>query len=332
MSPTADAGGGPTVWIDDRYRGAHGIGRYAHEVISRLTIPWHSLGLGGAPSKPIDSLRRLPQASSRGLIYSPGYGAFLAANKQILTVHDLIHLKVDWPGRAKYLAYYNGPVRRTIRRAGVVLTVSETSRHEILEWLRDDHVDVVVAGIGCSGAFVPEGPSAAGVDPYVFYVGNLRAHKNLDTVLRAMVGLRGVQLRAVLPEREIPSLRTRCLELGIDDQVVALHGLDDDELAAHYRGAACTVFPSLSEGFGLPPLESIMCGTPVLYWEGCSAVVETSRGHGQSVSSSHDADEWAQKMRAEVTAPTEFTPPVGRYDWARTAGVVEATLTEALGR
>jgi glycosyltransferase involved in cell wall biosynthesis len=318
------------LWIDDRYRGEHGIGRYAREVISRLSVPWRSLGLDGAPSNPIDSLRRLPPGSRHGLIYSPGYGALLGAGKQILTVHDLIHLKVNWPGRAKYLAYYNGAVRRTIRRAGVVLTVSETSRRDIQEWIHDDDVEVVNAGIGCSEAFVPEGPSAVAVEPYVFYVGNLRAHKNLDTVLRALVRLRGVHLRAVLPEREIPHLRARCVALGIEDQVVALHGMDDDELAAQYRGAACTVFPSVSEGFGLPALESIMCGTRVIYWEGCTTVAETAEGSGQSVSSSHDADEWAEKIRAEITAPTRSRPTAGRYDWARTAGIVEASLRAGL--
>lgn len=318
------------LYVDDRYRGSHGIGRYAHEVTSRLGLPWSPLGLAGAPADPLDFTRRLPIAQRDGLIYSPGYGALLSARKQILTVHDLIHLKVDWPGRAKYLAYYNGPVRRVARRAGLLLTVSETSKLELQEWIRDDDVEVVNAGNGCSDAFRPEGRVHDGA-PYVLYVGNLRKHKNLDTVLRAAAGLPEVELRAVLPKAEIPLARRKCAELGNLARVHFEHGLLDEELAALYRGAIATLMPSTLEGFGLPALESIMCGTPVLYWIGCAAVRETVGDRGSWVSDAADADAWRDLIAEFLADPRRVAPPEPEeYSWARAAASVTATLEGAL--
>ena len=104
------------IFLDDRYRGVHGIGRYAQEVVARLRPDLQPLGLDGSPYTPLDSLRSLPGVERDALVYSPGYGALLRAPRQVLTVHDLIQLRLPWPGRAKFAAYYRGPVRRVIIR------------------------------------------------------------------------------------------------------------------------------------------------------------------------------------------------------------------------
>lgn len=323
------SGQGPDVWIDDRYRGAHGIGRYAREVTSRLSLTWRSLELAGAPADPGDFIRRLPGEATRGLIYSPGYGVLIRAKRQILTIHDLIHLKVDWPGRAKYLAYYHGAVRSMIRRTGTVITVSETSRREIEEWVGDDDVTVVNAGIGSSSAFVPSGPVAASDTPYMLYVGNLRRHKNLDSVLRALALLDGVRLRVVIPRAESAELMSRCRALDIVDKIEVLHGLSDFALAEQYRGAHATVMPSTLEGFGLPPLESLLCGTPVIWCSRCEAVGETVGDRGIAVSNAQNAKEWAEAMMSMRDGKLAVPPLVGAaYDWDTVAVAVSRLITE----
>ncbi|WP_254359353.1 glycosyltransferase family 4 protein [Microbacterium hominis] len=319
-----------TILVDDRYRGAHGIGRYAREVLPRLELEWTSLGLDGSPHSPLDAFRSVPATAAGDLVYSPGYGAFVRAPRQILTIHDLIQTKLPWPGRAKFLAYYAGPVRTVVRRAGVVLTVSETSAREIREWVRDDAVRIVNAGNGCSEAFSTAGPAAPGLDPYVVFVGNVRSHKNLDVVLRALALAPGVRLTAVVPEVEASIVQSRAAGLGVLDRVTAVHGIDDAHLAELYRGAAATVMPSTLEGFGLPALESIACGVPVLFWRGCEAVAEIVGDRGWALDAAHDAEEWAAALLMAAAEVRRVDPPAaGTYDWGRTAAVVSGVLGRA---
>ncbi|WP_239066369.1 glycosyltransferase [Microbacterium hibisci] len=241
-------------------------------------------------------------------------------------------MKVNWPHRVKYLAYYNGPVKSAIRRAGVVVTVSATSRRDIVSWLRDDSVNVVNAGIGRSEAFRPDGPVAAARTPYLMYVGNMRKHKNLDTILSAFATLDGIELRAVVPEREVGQLRARCQQLGISPRVKALSGLSDEEIAAQYRGAFATVMPSTIEGFGLPPLESICCGTPVIWWGGCDVITETVDGRGIAVNGAFDAEEWASAIQYFAASGGRVSPPpADTFDWDRVAAAVSGTIAAELG-
>ncbi|WP_454141903.1 glycosyltransferase family 4 protein [Microbacterium lacticum] len=319
------------LYVDDRYRGAHGIGRYAGEVLPRLRPEWRPLGLDGSPHSPVDAFRSLPAPVRAGTVYSPGYGALVRAGRQVLTLHDLIQLRTPWPQRTKFAAYYAGPVRRAVRRAGVVLTVSETSAADIRGWLRDDAVRVVNAGNGCSGAFRVDGEADASADPYVAFVGNLRAHKNLDVVLRALALAPEVRLRAVIPAGEVSAAKTRARAQGISGQVEWLHTLDDKRLASLYRGAVATVMPSLDEGFGLPALESVACGVPVIHWVGCAAVAEVVGGRGWAVTSATDADEWAEALTHAAEVRRRVTPPTGVHDWDSTARIVSEVLASVAG-
>jgi len=310
------------IWVDTRWEGLHGIGRYAREVCSRLTVPWQPLELDGSPASPSRALVKTPP----GLVYSPGYNGFLRAERQVLTVHDLIHLETPWPGRAKYLAYYNAVVKPVVKRTGVVLTVTETSRRAISAWLRDPSVEIVNAGIGSSPAFRADVTPSEATDPYLMYVGNLRAHKNVSVVLDAMTRVPSSTLRMLVPEAEHANARRLFAERGLTDRVRLLAGISDDELASHYRGAAATVMPSTLEGFGLPALESVMTGTPVLYWRGCAAVAETVGERGRAIESAHDVDEWADVIAGALAHAQRIEPPAQGYDWDATAQAVNATL------
>lgn len=320
------------VLVDDRYRGAHGIGRYAAEVLPRLTVPWEPLGLGGTPFSPFDSFRAVGEgAAGDRVVYSPGYGALVRARRQLLTLHDLIQLQMPGLGHWKFAAYYRGPVREVVRRTGVVLTVSETSARALRTWVDDDRVEIVNAGNGCSEAFRPHEGSLQAADPYLLFVGNGRAHKNLDVVLDALVSARDARLVAVVPGQEIPELDARATRRGVDSRVQWLSGVDDERLAELYRGAFATVMPSTLEGFGLPALESIRCGVPVVYWAGCEAVAEIVGDRGWVVPTSDDASAWSDALVHALATRRRVDPPAG-YDWGRTAEIVSGTIERLLDR
>ncbi|WP_431030739.1 glycosyltransferase family 4 protein [Plantibacter sp. RU18] len=312
------------ILADTRWSGVHGIGRYASEVLPRLSVEWSALDVSGKPSDPQDFLR-LRRTPAGETIYSPGYNGFLARSPQVVTVHDLIHLHPTTNRRAVYLAHYSAVLRPIIRRNRLVLTVSETSKRAIEEWVDDDRVRVVNAGNGLSEAFYPGEPSAAEASaPYFLYVGNLRAHKNVDVVFRALARVPEAKLVVVVNDRE--GAERRAAELGVVDRVEVRSGLSDPELADLYRGAVATVFPSLVEGFGLPAVESIACGTPVIFWEGCESIAEISRGQGLPVADAHDDLAWSDALRTALADRPRATAPAASYSWDRTSEIVSNVL------
>lgn len=311
------------AFVDMRWRGQHGIGRYAREVLPRLDVAWRPLGVDGDPASPAGTLRRVPRMARDTLIYSPGYNSLLHAHRQLVTVHDLIHLQAQGLGAVKYHAYYDAVLRPRLRRDRMVITVSETSRGAIAAWLNDDRVTIVNAGNGCSPVFTADGPVFEAERPYVLYVGNLRMHKNVDVVLDAIAGCPDVSLRMVVPPRDVDEATHRAVVRGIDERVAVVTALTDEELAATYRGAAATVVPSLYEGFGLPALESISCGTPVVHWMGCAAVAETVRHRGVAVESATLARAWSDAIAHYIGHPTRVDPPsADQFSWERTATIV----------
>ncbi|MFC3591884.1 glycosyltransferase [Microbacterium barkeri] len=165
-------------------------------------------------------------------------------------------------------------------------------------------------------------------DPYLMYVGNLRAHKNVEVVLDALGRVPDARLRMLLPAREHEQAELMAAERGISARVELLAGIDDAALARHYRGAAATVMPSTLEGFGLPALESVMTGTPVLFWRGCAAVAETVGDRGLAVENATDVEEWAGAIRSALASPRRVDPPASGYDWDATARTIDATLGE----
>jgi glycosyltransferase involved in cell wall biosynthesis len=110
--------------------------------------------------------------------------------------------------------------------------------------------------------------------PYLLYVGNRKPHKNLTRLLQGF-GHSGPRrdLYLVLTGMPDAALNQLITALRLQDRVVYAGHLSEPELAAYYRGAVALVCPSLYEGFGLPPLEAMACGTPVVT-SNCTALPE----------------------------------------------------------
>ncbi|PKW27087.1 glycosyltransferase family 4 protein [Phycicoccus duodecadis] len=259
------------VW-DARWEVVSGIGRFSREVRTRLAIPTLEAG-GAAPVSPRGLLdlelaalreRRGGRAHPPRALVCPGFMAPLAwPAPTAVVVHDLMHRDVPGEAGRARRAYLDTVVRRSVRAAAVVLTVSDHSRDRILEWSGVAADRVVTVGNGVGPAFTPQGPRRAEDRPYLLYVGNHKPHKNLPRMLEAFARVPGRPL-LLLSGDPAPAVDGPARALGVAGRLRFLGRPDDGALAAAYRGAAATLVLSTHEGFGLPALESMACATPVL--------------------------------------------------------------------
>jgi glycosyltransferase involved in cell wall biosynthesis len=257
------------IYGDARWRGSHGIGRFATQVL-QLCPEITPLELAGRPVDAQDplrlalALRRLP---SESIFFSPGYNPPLVSRQPcVLTLHDLNHIdRPENSSMAKRL-FYRVVLRPACRRAARLLTVSEYSRQRIVAWAGVPPEKVVNVGNGVDSSFRPAEalPARAG-QGYLLCVGNRKGHKNefrvVEAFARAPLPL-AVRLR--FTGRPTTALLRHAARCGVLDRVDFTGPLDDGQMPALYRGALALVFPSLYEGFGLPVLESMACGTPVI--------------------------------------------------------------------
>ena len=261
------------VLYDARWIGDHGIGRFADELQKSLPglvryqvrrRPWHPLDpafLGVA------LWYQRPQ-----LFFSPGYNSPVGWPKPfIFTLHDLNHLCVPDNSNAAKRAYYKHIVRPACHQAAFVLTVSEYSKHEISAWAGVSEQKIVNVGCGVGDPFTSEGPKHNPGYPYLLYVGSHKPHKNLDRLLKAYaISDTCREVRLIMTGTPSLSLRSQIQELSLGERIQFVNSAGNEALARLYRGALAFVFPSLYEGFGLPPLEAMACGIPVLTSNVCS--------------------------------------------------------------
>jgi glycosyltransferase involved in cell wall biosynthesis len=197
------------------------------------------------------------------VLHCPGYRAPLRAPMPVVvTVHDLAVLRYPEVFPRWSRTYSRATLRPILRNAARVIAVSELTKRDLVELLAvpDERIRVVPNAV--DAVFSPEGPRAEG--DYVLAVGTLEPRKNLPRLVEAMRGL-DLELRVVGP-RGWGGVAVRSLGY-----------VPDDELARLYRGAACLAYPSLYEGFGIPVLEAMACGTPVVTSAG-SAMAEVAAG------------------------------------------------------
>ena len=200
--------------------------------------------------------------------------------RSVVTIHDCIHLMFPQylPNRAA-LAYARTSIGMAARRATRVMTVSESSKRDILRFVdtQPEKIDVIYNAYDDRFGIEPEEEAVVRVrerfqlhDEFVLYAGNVKPHKNVERLIQAFdrVRRRGLDhLKLVIIGDEVSkyaALRRAVHKHQLHKYVRFLGYVPEETLAVMYRLAGVFVFPSLYEGFGLPPLEAMASGTPVV--------------------------------------------------------------------
>jgi glycosyltransferase involved in cell wall biosynthesis len=313
-----------------------GSARYG--VREHVSIPWKLRKLGA------------------DLLHSPHYvRPLLCSIPSVVTVHDCIHLLFPQylPNRMAY-RYARFVMGSAVRHASLVFTVSQASRADILRfypWVDPDKVHVVPNAIDTE---LLEDPGSDECDRvreryqirgrFVLFAGNVKPHKNLERLIRAFARVKlqpgRSDLRLVLLGDDVSrygSLRRTVEEAGVRPDVRFFGFVPHRTLAALYRMASVFAFPSLYEGFGLPPLEAMACGTPVVTSR-LSSLPEVV-GDGALLVDPYSEEEIAGGIARLLDDDVLRRDLVQRgrvraasYSWERSVRAIHAGYMKALGR
>ena len=341
---------------------AAGVRRYARELLQALVALGEDIdviALGGDAAAVPDgvsyveesahpptnlgwSLVGLPHAAQRAsldVLHAPAYTAPLwGTSPVVLTIHDVSYARhPEWyPYRRDVVrrAFY----RRSARRARLVVTDSEFSASEIVAAYGIPRERISVVPLGVDSGFSPHSSADACElpqeisGPFVLHVGDLHERRNLHTVVDAVIAARrhfggasAVSLVLAGVDRGVgDTLCAIAEDADVPEAVVKLGPVSEELLLSLYRCASALVYPSLYEGFGLPILEAMACGTPVIASRAAS--IPEVAGDAGILLDPTDVDAWtdaivnvvndddrrAQMRSKGLARASEFT-------WARTA-------------
>ncbi len=269
------------VYLNARFAGQKvtGVGRFAEEIAARLAplfardARFEEVVL--APGRPLSPKASvlweqlvLPLRARAGFVVSLANTGPLALRRQLVAVCDASVFAVPENYSLLFRAWYVFALNVLLRRAERIVTLSQFSRAELARHCRvpESRIEVVPCGsehidaISADDAF----PARARLEPgrYVLAVGTPSRAKNLAVLAEAMATLRDTGLQLALAGNLEPSVfRDSGKPLA---PFTRLGYVSDAQLKALYQQAFCLVFPSRYEGFGLPPLEAMRCGCPVI--------------------------------------------------------------------
>lgn len=278
------------------------------------------------------------------LFFSPvAEGIFFPCIPQIVTVHDLISLKYpELSPKWKYYYLYALPFLLTQSQG--IICVSEYTKQDIVKnyQLDPDSINVVYNGYA-QDLFYPQADPTIlqqyGLDKYLLYVGDMRFYKNLARCLEAFDSLPLKDYQFVITGKKdsffYPEIERQTAKLAAQDRIIFLDYVPSQTLPILYSMAQALVFASLYEGFGLPVLEAMACGCPVI----TSKVTSIPEVGGDSVLyvDPYSVDSIAQGMYQILTNPELSTnlrhqglARAKLFSWERTAEGVCQVLENCL--
>lgn len=219
--------------------------------------------------------RRLAKEGVTTLVSPDVFAPFGGAMKQIITLHDIIPIRcpelLSRSAKGRYVALWRQWLRLQIRNASLVLTVSDHAKSDIASAFRgsEDKLRTVYNAVCCDAMAMPRDACPREKTVHLLYVGRTALYKNILGCVETLAALREGGLDAVLTivgERDprYGEVDEAVQRLGLQEAVNVTGHVDDDQLRQLYRDASVFLFLSRYEGFGLPPLEAMAHGLPVV--------------------------------------------------------------------
>ena len=265
----------------------------------------------------------------------------------VVTIHDLAFLTLGGHAPGRRVAYFRATVGRSARRARLILTPSQVTAADVAARFGVDPARIRVTPLGVRGGLRPLASGERDAfrarqgwsGPVLLYAGNLEPRKNLPALVRAfdrIAGETGATLVLGGAEGWMPQELRDALAAMRHREAVRLPGFLPEADLGRWLGAAdLFVFPSRYEGFGLPPLEAMACGTPVV--ASTAGALPETLGDAALLVASDDVAALAAAigrvlgdgaLAAELRA--RGLARAARYTWAETARLTRAAYLEAL--
>jgi glycosyltransferase involved in cell wall biosynthesis len=262
-----------TLYVTRREAAARFEGRWPHVGVQR-TLP-HT-PLVRVPITLVAEMRRRPVNLLHVQFTAPPF----APCPVVVSIHDLSfeHLPETFKRRSRMQLRLT--VRRTARTAAHIITISEFTRRDLISTYGIEPERITVTPLAAAPHFKPASREDVarvrrlyGIEAdYILAVGSIQPRKNLVRLIRAYADLRRSRSQDKLPQLVVVGKKAwlygetlRAVEEhGMGDRALFTGYVSEADLPALYTGAKCFVYPSYFEGFGLPPLESMQCGTPVV--------------------------------------------------------------------
>lgn len=254
--------------------------------------------------------------------------------KVVITVHDLVAWLFPMRHNMKATFIERLTLPYALKRGAYVTTVSENTKKDLIQIFKTKDEKIEVIPCAASEAFAPF--SAQEIqkfreeknlpEKYILAVGTLEPRKNMKTLIKCMsqipaeislyiIGGKGWQYEEIFDEVK---------KYGLENRIKFLGYVDEKELPLYYNAAACFVFPSLYEGFGIPPLEAMQCGCPVV----CSNTSSLPEVVGESALlvnplSSHDMSKAIHSILSDVKLATNLREKglmqAKKFSWEKSA-------------
>jgi glycosyltransferase involved in cell wall biosynthesis len=289
------------ICVDARMLGRSGIGTYLENILKRVrinSIHWCALihpdqessCFGGmelipistpiySPFEQIDLARKIPRCD---LFWSPHFNVPILpilSKKRLATIHDLFHLAYPKLFNRMERFYARFLIQQAVYRSDQIITDSHFSKSELCKYtsVASDKIEVVHLAVDLE-RFSPNIQNSHmlknfGIrNKFLLYVGNQKVHKNVQALLLAFdlldkKGFSDLDLVCIGNSKGMKRIDNLCTKETLQHLSHRVHFVErvsDEELVNFYRSAELMIFPSLYEGFGLPPLEAMACGCPTI--------------------------------------------------------------------
>lgn len=208
---------------------------------------------------------RLARAAHADVVhFTGGTSPIAGCGPRVVSVHDAVWARGANRGRWYVRGYFGGLMPLVAKHADALVADTEAARDDIAAVLGVDPRRIFVGGVGVDDEFFSI-PRAERESPFVLAAGTIEERKDLATAVRALARIPAMRLVCAGPFTPyVEEVRRTAASSGVADRVDLLGWVEAAALRDLYKRAAALVFPSRYEGFGLPPLQALACGLPVV--------------------------------------------------------------------